>query len=261
MAERAAKVDKNSPVPVYFQIEMDLKQRIILQEWSIGQQLPGEMELAQQYDVSRITLRQALAELEKDGIIRKERGRGSFLAANPVPYINSLNYAVVSKGHLLQPSQEPEVRADILEQRLVTDLFPSVCEHLGLRPEDEAVYIKRLYHIDGRPIAVSRSHLPVRLVPGMEGVQLIHNSVLETLEQVYHLQVDRVEDDIEAVRATPADRALLRCMQDTPLVLLHGTAYQKDGTALEYSNTLWSGDSVRFHLTLQNGPTGFVVQE
>ncbi len=261
MADGTLKVDKNSPIPVYYQIETDLKKRIMRQEWDIGEQLPGELDLARHYDVSRITLRQALAELEKDGIIRKERGKGSFLAADPTPYVNSLNYAVVSKGRLFSQPGGPAVTAKILEQRLVTDLFPAVSEHLELEREGWAVYIKRLYLIGGRPIAISRSHLPAPLVPGMEDLELVRGSVLETLEQAYGLSADRVEDCIEAVRATPADCALLRCFQDTPLVLLRGTSYLADGRPLEYSSTLWSGDSVRFQLTLQHGERGFYVKE
>ena len=192
MADGTLKVDKNSPIPVYYQIETDLKKRIMRQEWDIGEQLPGELDLARHYDVSRITLRQALAELEKDGIIRKERGKGSFLAADPTPYVNSLNYAVVSKGRLFSQPGGPAVTAKILEQRLVTDLFPAVSEHLELEREGWAVYIKRLYLIGGRPIAISRSHLPAPLVPGMEGLELVRGSVLETLEQAYGLSADRV---------------------------------------------------------------------
>ena len=62
-------IDRNSPIPIYYQIETDLKKRIIRREWEKNQQLPTEIELAKHYNVSRITLRQALAELEKDGVM------------------------------------------------------------------------------------------------------------------------------------------------------------------------------------------------
>lgn len=259
MPSDGIKIDKNSPIPVYYQIETDLKKRIMRQEWEVGGRLPGEVELAEQYDVSRITLRQALAELEKDGVIRKERGKGTFIASNPTPYVNSLSYAVVSKGYLFRPSDGPAVTAQLLEKRLVTELFPSVAEHLTLSRSDSAVYIKRLYLIDGRPIAINRSYLPADLVPGMESRDMVNGSVLETIQEHYGLTADRVEDCIEGVRATPGDCALLRCFHDTPLVLVEGTSFLAGGRPMEYSNTLWSGDSVRFHLTLRNSEQGFAV--
>lgn len=261
MAGNATKVDKDSPIPSYFQIETDLKKRIMHKEWQIGDRLPGELDLSEQYDVSRITLRQALAELEKDGIISKKRGKGSFLAADPAPYVNTLNYSVVSNGPSLHQSGGPGITAQILEQRLVTELFPAVSENLALTTDSWAVYVKRLYLADGKPIAISRSHLPASLVPGLEHITLIDGSLLETVEQIYGLTADRVEDCIEAVRSTPCDCELLHCLQDTPLVLLRGISYLKNGQALEYSNTLWSGDSVRFQLTLKNGLEGFCIQE
>ena len=64
-------IDRNSPVPAYYQIQLDLSDRIQRGEWNDRKQLPSESTLAEQYAVSRITLRQALAELEKDGIIKK----------------------------------------------------------------------------------------------------------------------------------------------------------------------------------------------
>ena len=64
-------IDRSSPVPAYYQIQLDLSDRIQRGEWNDRKQLPSESTLAEQYAVSRITLRQALAELEKDGIIKK----------------------------------------------------------------------------------------------------------------------------------------------------------------------------------------------
>ena len=66
-------IDRSSPVPAYYQIQLDLSDRIQRGEWNDRKQLPSESTLAEQYAVSRITLRQALAELEKDGIIKKSR--------------------------------------------------------------------------------------------------------------------------------------------------------------------------------------------
>ena len=65
-------VDKTSPVPVYHQISDDLISRIIAGEWLPGDRLPSELEFTEAYQVSRVTLRQALAELERQGIISRQ---------------------------------------------------------------------------------------------------------------------------------------------------------------------------------------------
>ena len=89
-------LDRNSPIPAYYQIELDLKERITKKEWDINDRLPSEAELSAQYDVSRVTIRQALAELEKDGIIKKQRGKGAFVSANPQAFIHDLDYSIIS---------------------------------------------------------------------------------------------------------------------------------------------------------------------
>lgn len=249
MTAHSADIDRSSPVPVYYQIAMDMKSRIARREWALDQRLPTEIELAEQYEVSRITLRQAMAELEKDGIIVKQRGRGTFIHAEPAPFVTKLNYLLVSNEQATRENRS--VTAKVLEQRVVTDLFPAVYDHLRLRPEDQALYIKRLFHLNGCPVAIGRSHVPARLVPGLEHKKLINNSLSVTLRKEYHLTPLRVEDSIEAVRATQSECALLKCTHDTPLILIEGTSYLENGEPLEYSCTLWSGDSVRFHLPLR----------
>ena len=72
------KIDRSSPMPVYQQIANDIVTRISQDEWSIGGKLPSENELSLEYEASRVTIRQALAKLEADGLIDKQRGRGAF---------------------------------------------------------------------------------------------------------------------------------------------------------------------------------------
>lgn len=258
MTIHSADIDRASPVPVYYQIAMDMKSRIAQREWELDQRLPTEMELAEQYEVSRITLRQAMAELEKDGIIVKQRGRGTFIHAEPAPFVTKLNYLLTSDDQATRENRL--VTAKVLEQKLVTDLFPAVYEHLRLRPEDQALYIKRLFMLNGHPVAIGRSHIPARLVPGLEKKPLINNSLSTTLRKEYQLTPLRVEDYLEAVRATQAESALLKCNHDTPLILIEGTSYLPGGEPLEYSCTLWAGDSVRFHLPLRLDGSSFCAE-
>lgn len=88
----------------------------------------------------------------------------AYIHADPSPYVNELNYILASVDRITQ--NDRSIKADILEQRIVTDLFPAVYEHLHVEPTNEAVYIKRLFSIGGRPVAICRSHIPVKLAPG-----------------------------------------------------------------------------------------------
>ncbi len=253
----AQNVDRNSPIPAYYQIAMDLMKRISRQEWEAYQQLPSESDLAEYYSVSRVTLRQALAELEKDGIISKYRGKGAFINANPVPFVHDFNYALVLEERISQHGFS--MTAEVLEQRLLDEPYPNIVEGLMLRPDEKAIYLKRLFFLDERPIAIGRSWLSEATVPGFESCQMVDNSLSRTLDAYYHMKPVRVEDILEVVRPTQSERELLKTSYDAPLLIVKGISYLQDGRPLEYSNTSWSGDNVRFRFALKQTENGFVM--
>src|SRR5581483_299409 len=73
------RINRSSPIPVYYQIALSLKQRLASGEWNSGMQLRTEPELAKEYGVSRMTMRQALAEMVKEGLVTRQRGSGTFV--------------------------------------------------------------------------------------------------------------------------------------------------------------------------------------
>ena len=172
------------------------------------------------------------------------------------PYVNDLSYSIVTGDRI---TQAYSVTAKILEKRVVTDLFPAVSENLKLDFSDRAVFIKRLFLLKGKPFAIGQSHIPANLAPGLEDESMVNNSISVTLAQKYNCRVARVEDFIEAVRSTQTECNLLRCAYDAPLILIRGVSYLENGTPLEYSNTYWSGDTVRLHITLKHDQDGFSV--
>lgn len=72
-------INRDPPIPVYYQVATNIKSKLIHEKWEVGGQITSENELVIQYGISRVTLRQALAELEKDGIIKRYRGKGAFI--------------------------------------------------------------------------------------------------------------------------------------------------------------------------------------
>lgn len=81
-------INRDPPIPVYYQFATDIKSRIIHEEWEVGGQIASENELVIQYGISRVTLRQALAKLKKDGIIKRYRGKGAFVNENPNQFLH-----------------------------------------------------------------------------------------------------------------------------------------------------------------------------
>lgn len=248
-------IDRDSPIPAYYQIQMDLKERIAHGEWAATGQLPSEAKLAQAYTVSRITLRQALAELEKDGLIKKSRGKGAEICENPVPFVHKLDYSLVTANRAVNAGQS--ITAAMLSLQRFDRPYEEVCDKLTITPDVPVVYMKRLFSLDGKPLAIGRSWLSLKRFPGLDTDGLDNNQLSATLLSRYGVRADRVDDSVEAVRPTPAECKLLEISYDCPLLLVRGVSYDEPGEPIEYSTTLWLGDKVRFKITMQNGIYGF----
>lgn len=243
-----AKIDRDTPIPAYFQIQMDLNERIKRGEWAETHRLPSEGALAEHYNVSRITLRQALAELEKDGIIKKSRGRSAVICENPQPFIHKLNYALVSANH--SHNGEHDITATVLTLERYDTPYPQIANALAMAPGVPVAYLKRLFFLDGKPLAVGRSWLSLERFPDIDRLGLDDGQLSGTLAKRYGVFAVRVDDAIEAVRPTPSDLELLKVPYDTPMLSVRGISYDAVNQPVEYSTTLWLGDRVRFQMTI-----------
>ena len=241
-------IDRNSPVPAYYQIQLDLSDRIQRGEWNDRKQLPSESTLAEQYAVSRITLRQALAELEKDGIIKKSRGCGAKICEKPAPFVHKMDfYSIVSthEGH-----DGKQVTSQVLNIRRFDTPTEDVIEHLQLEPGTPVVYIKRLFLFDDKPLAVGRSWLSLARFPGLDETGLGEKGLTATLRSRYNTIIRRFNDAIEAVRPAPDERNLLDVSYDCPLLMVRGLSFDQHNVPVEYSTTYWLGDKVRFTVSM-----------
>lgn len=248
-------VDRSSPIPVYYQVETDLKNRIANGEWAPNGQLPSEAELAHHYDISRVTLRQSLAELEKDGLIFKIRGKGAFLSENSTAFLHNLKYSLVTSNNLEENRED--LVAKMIELEKIESPDAEVNKALKLGDDSSVVYFKRLFYFESKPIAIGRSWLPSDLVHNLEKDGLIDNSLSKTMRVRYGLTPVRVDDILETVRPFSDEITLLEASFDTPLILIKGISTLENGRPLEYSNTLWLGDRVRFHFALKNTGESF----
>lgn len=252
-------IDRDSPVPVYYQIQQDLINRISRGEWQVGQQMPSESSLIDEYKVSRVTLRQALAELEKDNLIKRHRGKGAFITGtNPKPFVYNLNYKMVSGDGVEKNSDG--ISAEVLDLKYVSPAYPEIKAELGLTEgKDGAIYLKRLFFLGGKPIAIGRSWLPEYMLPGLVENGLVNCSITDTLKHLYNIVPSTVDDYVEVVRCSQSDSVLLKCTMDVPLLLVKGKSTLGDSRVVEYSETSWLGDFVRFHLHFKSTENGYIM--
>jgi GntR family transcriptional regulator len=239
------RVDRDSPIPAYYQIALDIRNRIQKQEWEAGQSIPPETTLAKEYGVSRVTMRQALAELAKDGLLERRQGSGTFINPEPIPLVHDLSLPQILAGRLRERGLVTS--STIIEAQTFPDPLPQVQENLQITEITPVAYLKRILLIGNKLAALNRSWFDGTLCPGITEQELIDHSLSKTLHERYGLVPAYANNWLEVIRCTKETAELLDSVLDMPMILLRSVSYLSDGTPLEYSITEWLGDRIRFN--------------
>lgn len=236
-------IDRSSPIPVYQQIANDMSKRITQNEWNIGDRLPSELELAQSYGVSRVTFRQAMAQLERDGIIQKFQGKGAYVKSNPRCLIQDLSFPSLN---LTQSTTNPITSRIILEEE-ITPPNPEILHMLCVQNNEILIHFLRLHYFKERPVGLSNIWFPQNKVPGISASNLLENSISKTLFYTYHYDVEYIDNSIESMKLNVNEATLLNSTYDAPGLLINSQYLLADGTPIEYSSTIWLSDCTKLH--------------
>ena len=233
-------INKQSHVPVYAQIEEQLKTQISEQKYPVGTMIPSERELATQYKVSRMTVRQALTELVTEGLLRREKGKGTFVAnpklEQPLNGLTSFTEDMRSRG--LEPSSQ------IVAFEKKKAPF-DVRKDLMLEEGEFVYYIIRVRNADGEPMAVERTYLPVHLFPRLD-MTALESSLYGFIEKQYPYQIGNAIQQMEAARINKEDATFLNVRPDAVSLLIKRTSYLKDGRPFESVHSAYRADRYKF---------------
>lgn len=246
MITRVRTIDFDSNIPYYIQLIDALKEKISQGDWKPGDQIPSEPELCETYGVSRTVVRQALGEIELEGLVVRRKGKGTFVAEPKIneslaQKLTGFYQDMVERGH--KPITQ------VLEHRVVP-ANKKVAGYLGIEPDTTVVEIKRLRFVADEPIVLVTSYLPYHLCPALANADLTNQSLYKFLEQEVGLMIARGRRTIEAVGANEYEAELLRIDRGAPLILLNSVSYLEDGTPIEYYHAVHRGDRSRFEVEL-----------
>ena len=237
-------LDPTSPIPLYYQLKTVLLDQILQGKWVVGEFLPSENQLAKEYQVSRQTVRRALAELQREGRITTHKGKGSIVAQPKLEQDLLRFYSLArsfSKG-------SGRVSSRILHRdRTITD--PVVARHLRIEPTAPVVVISRLRYLDGEPIMLETSYLPSSMCPGLEKKGHL-DALYDHLEMAYGVYISRAEEYLQAVSATPEEASHLDLPHGTPVFLVERVSYTSDDQAVEFRHSVIRGDRFRYKVEL-----------
>lgn len=219
----AATIDRASPVPFYFQLRKALSEEIAYGRWQPGDRLPSEPDICRHFDVSRTTVRQALAELEGEGIIRKDKGRGTFVA---VPRTSSW-FLQSSHGFFDEAKREGHEVISHVMRAEVAPLSGWACDALELPEGEPGVVLERLRWVDRRVVMFVETYLPKRFAEIILDADLERGSLYGTLEAQMGCRVASGRRVVEATTAKDTMATLLEVAPGNPLLYVESVSYNE----------------------------------
>lgn len=237
-------VNKRSPVPYYLQLADTLRAEIEQNGAPGGHALPSENQLQRKYNISRATVRSALGALEREGIIYRRRGKGSFVA---VRRIESDVTALVSTSEDMERRGWALMTNVLKLERVIPP--PQVARALELTLRTRVYELTRVRLVDGKPLSLQVAFLPVRLYPDLEAHDL-SQSLYHLSENAYHLQYATGREVLRARAATRQEAAILKLRAGAPVLFCERITYSRDGAAMEFLQAVWRGDRYDFTVNL-----------
>ncbi len=235
-------IDRASPVPLYFQVALELQRLIDTDVLTTGSRLSNEIDMADKLGVSRPTMRRAIQYLVDRGQLVRKRGVGTQVVRSQVS--RSLELTSLFDD-LKAEGRRP--RTDVLSSGPV-EADGEVAEALGLAPGAEVFQLRRLRFADDEPIALLTNYLPLGLID-TERADFESRGLYDVIRgEGVHIRI--ADQTIGAASAELADARLLGERKGAALLTMHRTAFDDTGKAVEYGTHLYRSSRYTFSLTL-----------
>jgi GntR family transcriptional regulator len=238
-------LDKNYPLPKYFQLKELIRERIAAGEWQPGEMIPSERELSEQYGISRMTARQALQELAMEGLLRREQGKGTFVAEPKIEH---------GLTRLTGFTEDMEVRglkpgAKVLRLERVEPPLLAL-QALQITPDKPVILLERLRLAGEEPIAVETCYLHFNGVEQLLSENFENNSLYRILSEKYRITPARAVQKIGADLCTPREQVLLQLLEGSPVLRNKRITYDAWDHPFEYTESAYRADRYVFQAEL-----------
>jgi len=235
-------LEKNSSTPIYIQLINILKHSIMAGDLGENEPIPSETQLAQQYQITRTTVRRAISELVNENILRKEHGRGTFVSLKPVSY-SMWNFSSFTE-YIQRKDKIPASK--ILKSEIITiddKEYMKLERARGVKEDDRTLYL-----------TVDTSIIPLDLFPGINGYDFEKCSLYDVMRKEYGIIPDRVELSIKPHMAEKRIQAVFGIGSNMPLMMAQGQVFSKDNQQIETIQVIY-GPNVDFKLTTRIATT------
>jgi GntR family transcriptional regulator len=241
------RIDSESKLPLYDQIERNLRDLIINGRLQPGQMMPPEWDLSALYGVSRLTVRRAVEDLVRQNWLERKHGVGTFVRQPTIASIADSKLSFTEQMHAI--GRKPSSR--VLEQRVVP-ATAKIARAIHIQEGEPTFEITRVRLADDIPILLETSCLSQEQFPSLELRSWSENdSLYKILSEEYGVIVTGLDHTLKPVLLTETEARQLQTKAGTPALLSEIVAFTRDGTPVEYSWSLSNGDKSEFYFHFQ----------
>jgi GntR family transcriptional regulator len=213
--------------PAYKRIQLAIRKKIEAGQLKTGDAVDSERELARIHKVSLMTARHALASLEREGIVERKRGSGTFVAPPKIHFNKLMSYTEQMASRGLSAGSR-------LLCNTIVDNEPEIAARLALPPNSRMVKIERIRHAAGEPFAVEACYLSADDFGSLTRVQLERVSLFSALQHNYGVELAHADEEVDATAADPRTAELLAVPKGAPLLRIRQVIYSTKGKAIIY---------------------------
>ena len=228
----SGQISRRGTEPLHVQVADYVREKIYSKEWGVNEPLPPEIELAEALGLSRGTVHAGIRALVDEGLLVRQRGRGTFVA-RPV-------MARPASGHLMSFAESMGEAGIAHVTRVVTrerrSATPICARSLKIDVGEDYLYLERVRSVAGQPVMYIESSLNLGVCPGLDEADFSHESVFAAMERTSGLAIGGSEVTYSARVAGKRRGALLHCDEHAPVLQMEQLEHLADGTPVEWGS-------------------------
>src|SRR5215216_4551422 len=241
------KLRREAATPLYLQLKNALVADIDAGQYKPHDRLMSERELGEKFKVSRMTVRQALTDMIRDGILYTQVGKGTYVNESKIKQelqtLTGFTQDMAARGTVAS--------GQVLEARIVPATL-SLAAIFSVPMNTELVLLSRLRLSDGIPLAIEVAYILHQVCAGILEHDFSKESLYTVLATRYNTILVRAEQTMEASLATPREAELLQIISPSPVLRIERFSYNEQNALVEYVVSVYRGDRYKFHTTLQS---------
>jgi GntR family transcriptional regulator len=238
-------IDREDHQKLYLQLQSIIKKKIESGEWPIGSQIPTEEDLCNTFNVSRATVRTAVLELVRQGFLKRQQGKGTFIYKNVI----SDGLAMLTNFKELMFEEGLALSTQVLARTVMMPI-DDLDARLNISPDKHIIYIKRLHSVEGEPVLLQESYIPYHLCPLLLEDNIEHHPLFDIFEKNYGIKITKVDNHIDITRLTLNESLAIGLTEGAAAILLTQDFYSGD-TLIMYSRSVKRSDRFQFFIDLE----------